>query len=188
MPGTRTLSVGQRVFERFYLKRLLGDGGMGVVWLAHDRVLEQHVALKFLASHLLDDPRAVERLKHETRRNLNLSHPNIVRIHDFLQDGNGAAVMMEYVEGWSLWSMKVDRPYQIFSVAEIIPWLTQLCEALDYAHHQAGIVHRDLKPANLMLNARGQLKNYSTLASRAIWARRRRGISWICGLSARTFT
>jgi serine/threonine protein kinase len=151
-------SSGQRVFERFYLKRALGAGGMGIVWLAHDRVLEQQVALKFLAEHLLHDRRAIERLKHETRRNLKLSHPNIVRIHDFLQDASGAAVMMEYVEGWSLWTLKVDKPNQIFSVAEITPWLRELLDALDYAHHHVGIVHRDVKPANLMLNARGQLK------------------------------
>lgn len=153
-----SLSAGQRVFERFYLKRALGDGGMGIVWLAHDRVLEQEVALKFLAEHLLHDRRAIERLKHETRRNLKLSHPNIVRIHDFLQDASGAAVMMEYVEGWSLWTLKVDKPGQIFSVAEITPWLRELFDALDYAHNQVGIVHRDVKPANLMLNGRGQLK------------------------------
>jgi serine/threonine protein kinase len=153
-----SFSAGQRVFERFYLKRALGDGGMGIVWLAHDRVLEQEVALKFLAEHLLHDRRAIERLKHETRRNLKLSHPNIVRIHDFLQDASGAAVMMEYVEGWSLWTLKVDKPGQIFSVAEITPWLRELFDALDYAHHEAGIVHRDVKPANLMINGRGQLK------------------------------
>jgi len=154
----RVLSAGQRVFDRFYLKRALGDGGMGVIWLAHDRVLEQEVALKFLADHLLHDSLAIERLKHETRRNLKLSHPNIVRIHDFLQDPTGAAIMMEYVEGWSLWAMKVDKPRQIFSVEEVTPWLRELCDALDYAHNQVGIVHRDLNPTNLMLSARGQLK------------------------------
>ena len=99
----RTLAPGQRVFDRFILKRALGSGGTGVVWLAHDRVLEQPVALKFLADDLLHDRHAVERLKHETRRNLKLSHPNIVRVHDFLQDASGAAIKMEYVEGWSLW-------------------------------------------------------------------------------------
>jgi serine/threonine protein kinase/formylglycine-generating enzyme required for sulfatase activity len=154
----RILSAGQRVFERFYLKRPLGDGGMGVVWLARDRVLEQDVALKFLADHLLHDRLAVERLKHETRRNLKLSHPNIVRIHDFLQDANAAAIMMEYVEGWSLWSLKVDKPRQIFSLEEIKPWLRELCDALDYAHNKVGIVHRDVNPTNLMLSARGQVK------------------------------
>ena len=49
------LTAGHRVFERYYLKRTLGEGGMGVVWLAHDRVLEQPIALKFIAPHLVDD-------------------------------------------------------------------------------------------------------------------------------------
>src|SRR6266545_4337246 len=92
---TRILAAGQRVFDRYYLKRTLGQGGMGVVWLAHDRILEQAVALKFLAEALFHDHHEVERLKHETRRNLKLSHPNIVRIHDFEQDMYGAAIAME---------------------------------------------------------------------------------------------
>jgi serine/threonine protein kinase len=154
----RGLVPGQRVFGRYYLKRALGDGANGVVWLAHDRLLEQPVALKFLAGHLLHDAQAVDRLKHETRRNLKLSHPNIVRIHDFAQGPDGAAIVMEYVDGWSLWAMKVDKPRGIFSVAEVTPWLRDLCSALDYAHTVARIVHRDLKPLNLLLDARGQIK------------------------------
>jgi serine/threonine protein kinase len=152
------LAAGQRVFGRYYLERTLGEGATGVVWLAHDRVLEQDVALKFLAAELLHEPRAVERLKHETRRNLKLSHPNIVRIHDFVEGADGAAIAMEYVDGWSLWAMKVDKPRQVFSVVEVTPWIRGLCDALDYAHNEARIVHRDLKPLNLLLNARGQLK------------------------------
>ncbi len=154
----RELAAGQRVFDRYYLKRTLGEGGMGVVWLAHDRVLEQPVALKFLAHHLIHDHHEVAQLKLETRRNLKLAHPNIVRIHDFVQDAHGAAIAMEYVDGWSLWSLRVDKPQQIFTAEEIAPWLRQLCDALDYAHNEAHIVHRDLKPANLLLNSRGQLK------------------------------
>lgn len=152
------LAVGQRVFERYYLKRTLGEGGMGVVWLAHDRVLEQPIALKFIAHHLMENQQEVERLKSETRRSLKLSHPNIVRIYDFIQTQQGAAVAMEYVDGWSLWSLRVDKPRQIFTVEEILPWIRDLCDALDYAHNQAGIVHRDIKPANLIVNSRGQLK------------------------------
>ena len=155
---TAHFSAGQRVFQRFYLKRTLGDGGSGVVWLAQDRVLEHEVALKFLLPHLLHDRAAVERLKHETRRNLKLSHPNIVRIHDFLQDPNCAAITMEYVEGWSLAALKLDKPHQIFCVEEITPWVRELLDALDYAHNKVGIVHRDLKPGNLMLDGRGQIK------------------------------
>ena len=103
------LAAGQRVFERYYLKRTLGVGGMGVVWLAHDRVLEQPIALKFIAQHLVQDKHEIERLKSETRRSLKLSHPNIVRIYDFIQTHQGAAVAMEYVDGWSLWSLRVDN-------------------------------------------------------------------------------
>lgn len=131
---------------------------MGVVWLAHDRVLEQPIALKFIAPHLLEDKAELERLKAETRRSLKLSHPNIVRIFDFIQTPQGAAVAMEFVDGWSLWSLRVDKPRQIFTVEEILPWVRDLCDALDYAHTQAGIVHRDIKPANLIVDARGQLK------------------------------
>jgi len=152
------LAAGQRVFERYYLKRTLGVGGMGVVWLAHDRVLEQPIALKFIAQHLTQNQQEIDRLKGETRRSLKLSHPNIVRIYDFIQTHQGAAVAMEYVDGWSLWSLRVDKPRQIFTVEEILPWIRDLCDALDYAHNQAGIVHRDIKPANLIVNSRGQLK------------------------------
>jgi serine/threonine protein kinase len=153
-----SLAAGQRVFGRYYLTRTLGEGGMGVVWLAHDRVLEQPIALKFIAPHLVADHHEIERLKTETRRSLKLAHPNIVRIHDFIQTPQGAAVAMEYVDGWSLWSLKVDKPRQIFSVAELQPWIENLCAALDYAHNEACIVHRDIKPANLILNSRGQIK------------------------------
>jgi serine/threonine protein kinase len=151
-------AVGQRVFERYYLKRSLGAGGMGVVWLAHDRVLEQPIALKFLAPHLLADRAELDRLKAETRRSLKLAHPNIVRIHDFIQTPQGVAVAMEYVDGWSLWSLKVDKPNQIFTTDEIAPWIRELCSALHYAHTEVGLVHRDVKPANLLINSRGQLK------------------------------
>lgn len=155
---SRELAVGQRVFDRYYLKRTLGQGGMGTVWLAHDRVLEQPVALKFLADQFLHDHHEIERLKQETRRNLRLAHPHIVRIHDFAQDAHAAAIAMEYVDGWSLWTMRIDKPRQIFEATEVGPWMGDLCDALDYAHNQAQIVHRDLKPANLIVNSRSQVK------------------------------
>lgn len=154
----RGLVAGEKVFQRYTLRRALGQGGMGVVWLAWDEKLEQEVALKFVADAWLHDPNAIERLKRETRRNLQLAHPNIVRIHDFVQEEQAAAIAMEFVNGWSLWAMRVDRPHQIFSVQEITPWIRQLISALDYAHREAQIVHRDLKPSNLLINQREQLK------------------------------
>src|SRR5687768_14379300 len=152
------LSPGLKLFSRYELKRQLGQGGMGAVWLARDEKLERVAALKFLSGEVLEHPVAVERLKRETKHSLSLTHPNIVRIYDFVQDEQHAAIAMEYVEGWSLWAMKVDRSNRCFNVDEITPWIQQLCSAVDYAHNAVGIVHRDIKPPNLLIDQRGQLK------------------------------
>jgi serine/threonine protein kinase len=151
-------SPGQKVFKRYTLQRLLGRGGMGVVWLAHDDALERPVALKFLPELVALDPEAMADLKNETRRNLDLTHPHIVRIYDFVADGRAAAISMEYVDGSSLGALKLERPERVFTVEELTPWVEQLCDALSYAHDKARIVHRDLKPANLMLTGRGDVK------------------------------
>jgi eukaryotic-like serine/threonine-protein kinase len=152
------LAEARTVFSRYTLKRKLGQGGMGVVWLAHDAVLEQEVALKFVGEHLAHDRQAIDRLRHETRRNLRLAHPNIVRIYDFAQGPDGAAIAMEYVDGPSLWTVRIRKTRPILGVGEVSPWLRDLCVTLDYAHQEARIVHRDLNSANLMFNQRGQLK------------------------------
>jgi serine/threonine protein kinase len=152
------LTPDLRLFGRYVLKRQLGVGGMGAVWLAHDEKLDRTVALKFLSGELRAQPAAIERLKRETKHSLSLTHPNIVRIYDFVQDDSHAAIAMEYVEGWSLWAMKVDKPCRCFTAEEITPWVQQLCSAVDYAHNAVGIVHRDIKPPNLLINQRGQLK------------------------------
>jgi len=152
------LQPGQTVFERHTLIRQLGRGGMGVVWLARDEKLEQEVALKFLPEVVALDAEAVRDLKRETRRALRLTHPRIVRIYDFIDDSRCAGISMEYVEGRTLASMKLDAASGCLSVAQLAPWVQQLCEALEYAHTEAQIVHRDLKPANLMLDAKGALK------------------------------
>jgi serine/threonine protein kinase len=146
----------QRVLNRFEMIRLLGRGGMGVVWLARDLQLDRDVALKFLPSSVQSDPEAIADLKRETRRALELTHPNIVRIHDFLPDGQSACICMEYIDGDTLSALKVARG--CLDVNDILPWLGQLCDALRYAHEVARVIHRDLKPANLMLGRGGQLK------------------------------
>ena len=151
-------SPGQKVFSRYTLKKILGRGGMGVVWLAHDGELERDVALKFLPEVVAMDKQSILELKRETRRSLELTHPHIVRIHDFVQDGRTAAISMEYVAGDSLAALKIDQPGHRYSPEQLAKWVRQLCEALDYAHQKAEVVHRDLKPANLMIDARGDLK------------------------------
>ena len=151
-------SAGQKMFKRYTLQKILGRGGMGVVWLARDEELERDVALKFLPEVVAMDKQSVKDLKRETRRSLELTHPHIVRIYDFVQDATTAAISMEFVPGATLASLKVDQAGGHFEVTDIIAWVGQLCEALEYAHTRAEVVHRDLKPANLMVDARGELK------------------------------
>lgn len=152
------LAVSQRVFGRFTLEALAGRGGMGVVWRARDEKLERTVALKFLPELVTADAEAINDLKRETRRALDLTHPNIVRIYDLVQDERFAAIAMEYVDGKSLGALKLEQPNGHFEVDQIKDWVRSLCQALSYAHEKAKVVHRDLKPTNLIISSKGELK------------------------------
>src|SRR2546423_577987 len=154
----REFSGGQRLFGRYTLLKTLGRGGMGVVWLARDEVLEREVALKFLPDLVVRDRALLSELKRETRRSLELTHKNIVRIHDFVFNETSGCISMEYVDGDTLSNLRSEKDQNVFEPNEIAHWTSQLCDALDYAHNQARIVHRDLKPANLMVNRSGDLK------------------------------
>jgi serine/threonine protein kinase/tetratricopeptide (TPR) repeat protein len=149
---------GQRLFGRYTLVRILGKGGMGIVWLAHDEELERDVALKFLPDLIIHDAAVLSDLKRETRRCLELTHKNIVRIYDFVHDERSGCISMEYIDGDTLSNLRCDKERKVFETAELTDWMSQLCDALDYAHNYAHVIHRDLKPANLMVNQRGELK------------------------------
>jgi serine/threonine protein kinase/Flp pilus assembly protein TadD len=149
---------GQRLFGRYTLIRILGRGGMGIVWLAHDEELERDVALKFLPDLIIHDAAVLSDLKRETRRCLELTHKNIVRIYDFVHDERLGCISMEYIDGDTLSNLRCDKERKVFETADLNDWMSQLCDALDYAHNYAHIIHRDLKPANLMVNQRGELK------------------------------
>lgn len=129
-----------------------------MVWLAQDDHLSELVALKFLPPQIRFDPAAISMLRKETSRSRKLSHPNIVRIHDFHRhDGEDPFIAMEYVDGQTLQALRFQQPRELFSWEKLESWVRQLCAALDYAHGEK-IVHRDLKPANLMLDRSGRLK------------------------------
>jgi serine/threonine protein kinase/Tfp pilus assembly protein PilF len=155
---SRELVSGQKVFDRYTLIKVLGRGGMGVVWLARDEELERDVALKFLPNLMMQDHAALDDLKRETKRCLELTHPHIVRIHDFIHDERSGCISMEYVDGETLSNLRAEKERRVFEPDEIAAWISQLCEALNYAHHHAHVIHCDLKPANLMVNQRGSLK------------------------------
>ncbi|MDI1337971.1 MAG: protein kinase [Lacunisphaera sp.] len=154
----RGFAAGQKIFGRYTLKKILGRGGMGVVWLARDESLERDIAIKLLPELVATDPAAVRDLKRETSRCQQLSHAHILRIYDFAEGAGLCGITMELVEGGTLTALRLDQPGEVFTVAHLRPWVKQLCEALDYAHARAKVVHRDLKPANLMVTAGGELK------------------------------
>src|SRR5260370_10727308 len=154
----RDFVAGEKLFNRYTLRQILGSGGMGVVWLARDDVLERDVALKFLPELVIFDRAMLNELKRETNRSLELTHKNIVRIYDFVNDENTACISMEYIDGDTLSNIRADRESKVFECWELGNWTKQLCEALDYAHTHAQVVHRDLKPSNLMVNQRAHLK------------------------------
>jgi serine/threonine protein kinase/Tfp pilus assembly protein PilF len=149
---------GQRVFGRYMLVKVLGRGGMGIVWLARDEELERAVALKFLPDLMIRDRAAFDQLKRETKRCLELTHPHIVRIHDFIHDDRSGCISMEYIDGETLSNLRAEKEQKVFEPDEIASWMSQLCDALQYAHNYAKVIHCDLKPANLMVNQRGDLK------------------------------
>jgi tRNA A-37 threonylcarbamoyl transferase component Bud32 len=158
------------VFNRYELQGELGKGGMGVVWLALDQELNSRVALKFLREEMTSEADALKELKGEVIINRDLSHPNIIKTFSFETNGRIFAISMEYVNGVNLHRLKklaeadarrlgVPPPNQagFFEPDDVKRWISQLCEAMDYAHRQK-VVHRDIKPANLMINERGELK------------------------------
>jgi TolB-like protein/Tfp pilus assembly protein PilF len=149
---------GQKVFGRYTLVKVLGRGGMGIVWLAHDEELERDVALKFLPDLMIQDRALLDQLKRETKRCLDLTHSHIVRIYDFVHDERSGCISMEYIDGETLSNLRAKKEQRVFEPDEIAIWISQLCDALDYAHTRAKVIHSDLKPANLMVNQHGDLK------------------------------
>jgi Protein kinase domain len=133
----REYGTGQKLFGRYTLLKILGRGGMGIVWLARDEELERDVALKFLPDLIMHDRALLNQLKPETKRSLELTHKNIVRIYDFVHDERSGCISMEYVEGETLSNLRAAKDYKVFEPDELAPWMPQLRDALDYAHNYA---------------------------------------------------
>src|SRR5689334_9780447 len=132
----------------------LGQGGMGVVYLAEDTLLDRCVALKVLPPDLAADPERMHRFVQEAKLASALNHPNVAYIHEIGQDGDLRFLAMEYVEGEPLSARIQAGPPKI---DEILRIGAQVADALEAAHSK-GIIHRDIKPANLMLTGRGHVK------------------------------
>jgi len=140
---------------RFVILDEINRGSMGVVYRAHDKVLDEIVAIKVLNDYLCADPQAVERFKREARAAKRLSHPNIVRIHEFYESAGKKFISMEYIEGRDIKKVLIEHGH--LTVPEIRHYFTQMCSALQYAH-ELSVVHRDIKPANVMITTQDSVK------------------------------
>jgi hypothetical protein len=149
--------LGMEIAGRYRLDRRLGAGGMSTVYLALDRVLERHVAVKLLAEHLAEDDGFIARFRREALAAAKLVHPNIVQVYDSGQDPDAHRyyIVMEYVEGQTLAQILRDRGR--LPVGEAVGIVSQACEGLEYAHRHS-VIHRDVKPGNLLINPDGIVK------------------------------
>ena len=133
---------------RYRVLRRIGRGGMGSVYLAHDRALDREVALKIVAHGLLEHAGARARFAREARLQAQVEHPHVIQIYDSKLDGDQPYLAMELVRGQNLEERLRDQGPM--SAAAVIQLLEQLGDAMDTLH-AAGILHRDLKPGNVML-------------------------------------
>ena len=152
MAGEQTGTIGGRI-GAYDILSLIGRGGMGEVYLAHDTRLERKVAVKLLQAPLTSNPDAARRFEQEARAASSLNHPNIVTIHEIGDLHDRRYIAMELVEGESLAAM-IGRPLDTDAMVRIG---VQLARALSVAH-AAGIVHRDIKPENVIVRADGYVK------------------------------
>jgi serine/threonine protein kinase/tetratricopeptide (TPR) repeat protein len=135
--------------------RLLGEGGMGAVWLAEHRLMERQVAIKVINQTILDQPQAISRFLEEIKAAAKLDHANIVRAFDAEQAGNFHLLVMEYVDGIPL--HQVIEKKGPLPVAIAVNYIRQAALGLQHAHEK-GMVHRDIKPQNLIMSKNGTIK------------------------------
>ena len=149
------LATGSVLANRYEIMAVVGFGAMGSVYKAFDRELAEVVAVKALRPELLTEPIVLDRFKAEVRLARRISHPAVVRTHDFGEWDGVHYLTMEYVEGLTARDL-IDRRGRL-GVASVLAIGTQLAGALVAAHAQ-GVIHRDIKPQNLLLDSGGALK------------------------------
>jgi len=149
-----SLMPGQTLSNRYEIKEILGAGGMGVVFRAWDRDLQEAVAIKTLKPEVMD-PQSIERFKQEIRLARKISHRNVVRNYDLGESDGMLYITMEYVEGTSLEKLLRQRGKLPVSVALTVA--KQLLRALEAAH-EMGVIHRDIKPQNIVVEPTGLVK------------------------------
>ncbi len=151
--------------NRYQLQKTIGSGGMAVVYQARDLMLDRFVAVKILREDYSNNQAFRDRFRQEARAAANLSHPNIVTVHDFGYDQKRLYIVMEYIPGMNLKAVIKNRG--IASFDESLALLIQACSGIGYAH-RAGLVHCDIKPHNMLVTPDGRLKVTDFGISRAL--------------------
>jgi serine/threonine protein kinase len=150
VPGS--IGIGELLKDRYRLERTLGRGGMAAVWLGHDEVLDRPVAVKVLSDTIAGDPGFVARFRREAHTAAGLSHPNLVDVYDFSEEGERPYLVMQFVPGENL-AERLERGRSV----DCEQLARELLEALAHIH-AAGILHRDVKPANVIVEPGGTAK------------------------------
>ncbi|MGB4786797.1 MAG: serine/threonine-protein kinase, partial [Candidatus Acidiferrum sp.] len=153
-PKQNQQQTGDVLGGRFEILDVLGEGGMGTVYKALDREVDHLVALKLIRPEMAAHPAILARFKQELLTARQVTHRNVIRIHDLSEIDGVKFITMEYVEGFDLRKLLLDKgklpPEQAVEI------IRQVCLALEAAH-SAGVIHRDLKPQNIMQDKQGRI-------------------------------
>ena len=147
--------IGQEILN-YKIENLIGEGGMGTVYLGINKQIGQKVAIKSLAPQFVHNKEIVQRFKKEASTLAKLDHPNIVKLLNFYEDENGLFLIMEYVEGYNLdeYIEKISGPISEDKTNEMF---SKILDAFEFAHSQ-GVVHRDIKPSNIIITKEQEVK------------------------------
>ena len=146
---------GNRLAGRYELKEIVGEGGMGMVYRAHDLELDEELAIKVLQRQFTQNPRDVERFKREIKTARKITHINIIRIHDFGVAEREAFISMELLPGGTLAERLTGEGS--LSYEDALSVAIQIADGLGAAHRQ-GVIHRDIKPHNVLFDAQDVVK------------------------------
>ena len=150
-----TLNPGDMIEGRYKYIERIGKGAFGTVLLMEDTVVDERLILKFLNPNVAEDEEVMKRFVHELRYSRKITHPNVIRIYDFLSIQGNYAISMEYFASHTLGSEIVNE--KPMPLKRALQFGIDMCTGMIVAH-QVGIVHRDLKPANVLINDAGLLK------------------------------
>ena len=139
----------------YHIRAKIAEGGFGIVYIAHDPMLDRDVALKVLHPHHMVEPSRVARFLREARSAAMLQHPGIIQVYEIIETDDCMALVMEYIDGGTLEQYLIDHPE--LTVSERLLLAAEIAETLEAAH-DTGVIHRDVKPANVLMTKTGRVK------------------------------